>query len=212
MLDANSIQPTPPSQGSPAQSFSSSQPYQSPEQSYVPRPQNPADLTKPRPFKEIMALGSAEQRIRAYNESRHQYAAMDSGLGEWVHATSMQPPASPPPFMRGPVQDETNARGSQTSRHGSQAPIQQPQPYYKQYLNASTPSAPAAAPSRLSAGMPTGTQGFGASTGKTTHQMQAKSKELLHSASIFGGKATKASKGLLAKGKSRFMGSGDKVD
>jgi hypothetical protein len=42
--------------------------------------------------------------------------------------------------------------------------------------------------------------------------MQAKSKELLHTAGIFGGRASKAGKGLLAKGKSRFKGSGDKVE
>jgi hypothetical protein len=43
--------------------------------------------------------------------------------------------------------------------------------------------------------------------------VQAKGKEFLHTAGIFGGKAGKAGKGLLAKGKNKFRGSGgDKVD
>tara|TARA_R110002060_G_scaffold48987_2_gene59948 strand:+ start:632 stop:826 length:195 start_codon:yes stop_codon:yes gene_type:complete len=64
--------------------------------------------------------------------------------------------------------------------------------------------------------MPSGSQqGFSAVGNKiTTQQVQAKGKELLHTAGIFGGKAGKAGKGLLAKGKNklRAAGGGDKVD
>jgi hypothetical protein len=57
-------------------------------------------------------------------------------------------------------------------------------------------------------------QGFSPGGAKiTSQQVQAKGKEFLHTAGVFGGKAGKAGKGLLAKGKSRLRGAGgDKVD
>jgi hypothetical protein len=82
------------------------------------------------------------------------------------------------------------------------------QPYYQQYLNASSPSA------RSGPNVQSGSQqgSSPASSSKlSTQQVQAKGKELLQTAGIFGGKAGKAGKGLLAKGKSRLRG-GDKVD
>jgi len=214
MLDVGPSQPTLPQTGpsQPTQAAETpqvSQLTQPAHHNYGPRPLNPTEVPKPKQFREIMGLGSAEQRIRAYNESRQQYAAMDSGLAEWIRLTSTQPYApSPPPFMHIAVQNDAHSRSQSTSK-----PVQPPpQPYYQQYLNASTPTTPVGPPSRQSTGMPTGSQGFSSGGGMTTQHMQAKSKELLHSAGIFGGKASKAGRGLLAKGKSRFLGSGDKVE
>jgi hypothetical protein len=87
------------------------------------------------------------------------------------------------------------------------------QPYYQQYLNASpTSSVPSMA--RPSTGITSGSQqGFSPSSSKLSGQ-QSKGKDLLHSAGVFGGKASKAGKGLFAKGKNKLRGSGggDKVD
>jgi hypothetical protein len=63
-------------------------------------------------------------------------------------------------------------------------------------------------------GITSGTQqGFSPSGNKQSGQ-QTKGKDLLHSAGVFGGKASKAGKGFFAKGKSKLRGSGsgDKVD
>ncbi|OBT60441.1 hypothetical protein VE03_10546 [Pseudogymnoascus sp. 23342-1-I1] len=200
MLDIGASQ-TPPPQDGPAQSFT---PVQSND---VSRPQIPVDPTKPKPFKEIMSLSSPQQRINGYNESRQQFANMDSGLANWMHATSAQPHLQNPLASSDP---RASAPSSQRPKSGNiLAP--QPQPYYQQYLNASTPTASPPPAARYSGGTPTtGSQGFGSTSSKTTQQVQAKSKELLHTAGIFGGRASKAGKGLLAKGKSRFKGSGDK--
>ena len=72
------------------------------------------------------------------------------------------------------------------------------------------PSTPTATPQ----GNQQSVGGAGAGGKSTSHQMQAKGKDLLHSAGVLGGKATIGAKGLFAKGKSRFRGSGgaDKVD
>lgn len=199
MLDIGASQTPPPHDG-PTPSF---------QQKDVSRPQIPVDPTQPRPFKEIMSLSSPAQRINGYNESRQQFAVMDSGLTHWMHATTAQPHLQNPLASADP---RAGAQSSQRPKSGNilAAPTQ---PYYQQYLNASTPAASTPSPARYSGGTPTtGSQGFGSTSGKTTQQMQAKSKELLHTAGIFGGKASKAGKGLLAKGKSRFKGSGDKVE
>lgn len=202
MLDIGASQ-TPPPQDGPAQSFAPSQSID------VSPPQIPVDPTKPKPFKEIMSMILPEQRINAYNESRQQFAAMDSGLTNWMHATTAQP------HLQNPLASGDARTGAQSSQRPKSGNIlaPQPQPYYQQYLNASTPTSSTPPPARYSGGTPTtGSQGFGSTSSKTTQQVQAKSKELLHTAGIFGGRASKAGKGLLAKGKSRFKGSGDKVD
>lgn len=202
MLDTGAPQ-TPSSLDGPAQSFSPTQ------SSDVPRPQIPVDPTMPKPFKEIMSLSTPEQRINGYNASRQQFAHMDSGLANWMHATAAQP------HLQNPLSSGDPRVGAQSSQRPKSGNIlaPQPQPYYQQYLNASTPTASTPPPARYSGGTPTtGSQGFGSTSSKTTQQVQAKSKELLHTAGIFGGRASKAGKGLLAKGKSRFMGSGDKVE
>ncbi|KFX90384.1 hypothetical protein V490_06482, partial [Pseudogymnoascus sp. VKM F-3557] len=195
MLDPVASQTTPPPHDGPPQSF---QPNE------VSHTQIPVDPTTPRPFKEIMSLSSPQQRINAYNESRQQFATMDSGLASWMHATSALP------HVQNGLPTDAGAGARAARPKSGNALAAQPQPYYQQYLNASTPTASTPSPARYSGGTPTtGSQGFGTS-GKTTQQMQAKSKELLHTAGIFGGRASKAGKGLLAKGKSRFKGSGDK--
>jgi hypothetical protein len=95
------------------------------------------------------------------------------------------------------------------------APGAQPlqQPYYQQYLNASSPTNPSTPVSKPGPNLPAAyqQQGFSPASGG---KVQAKGKEFLHTAGIFGGKAGKAGKGLLAKGKNKLRGagSGDKVD
>lgn len=171
-----------------------------------------------------MSLTTSQQRINAYNESRLQFASMNSGLADWMSATTGTGSAQYiPPVALASIDTAATARTSQQRPKSGNILAPQPQPYYQQYLNASTPTSATPPAQRYSGGTPTtGSQGFGSGSGKATaQQVQAKSKELskelLHSAGVFGGKASKAGKGLLAKGKSRFRGSGvggsgDKVD
>ncbi|KAG9228590.1 hypothetical protein BJ875DRAFT_233413 [Amylocarpus encephaloides] len=143
-------------------------------------------------FKEIAAMKSQQQRIATFDATRERYAQMDSGLNAWMVTLQAQQPEHA---------DQTGLwGGSARSKFAKSAgsgttPLQQP--YYQQYLNASSPTTPTST-SNPGSNMP----------------VQAKGKELLHTAGIFGGKAGKAGKGLLAKGKSRLRGSGggDKVE
>ncbi len=197
--------------------------------SYGPRPLNPAQAAAPRAFREIMSLPTPEQRICAYNEARSQYATMENGLAHWL-AVQTGIGANIPSAQQfsGVTGGEHSRQGIVATSGGADGGGMGPQPYYQQYLNASSnPTTPGGAPSRLSThglgvghGL-SGTQGFGNGSKsqqardqaeRATEQAKAKSKEFLHSAGVFGGKSVKAGKGLLMKGKSRWLGGGDKVE
>lgn len=170
-------------------------------------PPPPATTSRLLAFKEIMNMKTSHQRIQTFDETRHRFAAMDSGLSSWMTTLQAQHP------------EHNNATGSWTggipAKNAKAGAPGLQQPYYQQYLNASSPTNPSTPSAAAGGSGPTGSQqGFSSGPSKiTTQQVQAKGKELLHTAGIFGGKAGKAGKGLLAKGKSRFRGSGgDKVD
>ncbi|RFU35294.1 hypothetical protein B7463_g1047, partial [Scytalidium lignicola] len=193
------------------------------DQSSQPEPQNPVSPTivlpqpvKIMPFKDIASMSSPYQRIQTYEQTRQQFAAMDTGLANWVI------------MIKSLHAEHSNATGSYAGSggdkflkpiSGSQQGLQQP--YYQQYLNASSPTAPTSTnTARLSGSSsnpnaPLQSYSFSPAGSKlTSHEVQAKGKELLHAAGVFGGKAGKAGKGLLAKGKNRFRssGSGDKIN
>lgn len=164
------------------------------------------------PFKEIAAMPLPSQRIHNYDETRQKFATMDSGLSTWIsNLQSQYPEHSEVTGSFGRTTLDQSKFGKQTG--GPSPPLQQP--YYQQYLNASSPTTPGTPTNRPGPATPVGTQhGFSPAAGITTQQVQAKGKELLHTAGVFGGKAGKVGKGLLAKGKNKLRGAGggDKVD
>lgn len=181
-------------------------------------------LPKMPAFREILALKSEAERIRAFNETREQLANLDSGLSHWLSVTLNELPehaavlssadrAPPAAVVQKPLPFKAKITGLRSA--GAQ-PSQQP--YYQQYLNA-TPQASGS--DGIGGHNPPGSvssQGFspsGGTSGKlSSQQVQAKGKEFLHSAGVFGGKANVAAKGLFSKGRSKFRGSNsvDKVD
>ncbi|KAL8946854.1 MAG: hypothetical protein Q9222_006803 [Ikaeria aurantiellina] len=185
-------------------------------QNVPPLPALPSAPVKIQNLREILALKDPKDRIRAYNHSREQYANMDTGLAHWLAVTTMELPehqdvvqngrfagasASKPPASRSKLGGLLTS-GSSTTQ----------QPYYQQYLNASSPMGSS---DGIQAPAGSSTQGYSPSAGSgklSSQQMQARGKDLLHSAGIFGGKANVAAKGLFSKGKSKLRGgNADKV-
>lgn len=191
----------------------------------LPLPPPPGAQPKIRAFREILALKTPNERIQAYNETRDQFANLNTGLAHWLAIKSNEFPThahvlsgSHQP-LTGSVFPKPNPLKSKIAglRSGGNQPT--PQPYYQQYLGASPHT-------QVSDGA--GGQGFavrnmppqgpspnGGNSGKTSgQQVQTKGKDFLHSAGVFGGKANTAAKGLFSKGriKLRGGGSGDKVD
>ncbi len=155
----------------------------------------PSAQPKIRAFREIMALKTPEERIQAFDKAREQIANQNTGLAQWLAVKSKEFPEHADVFS------------------GSQRPFV-----------GDTGHKSSVSRSILSGLRPAGATGFenaktlgtGGSQvispgggGKTTsHNVQAKTKELLHSAGLFG------AKGLFSKRKSKLRGSSgvDKVD
>ena len=164
-------------------------------------PLPPSDVqSKILAFRDILALKSASDRIRAYNDTREQFAKLNTGLAHWLaikandlpeHADLFANPARRPAFQGHKPSPSRSKLGG--------------------LLQSSPQSAPegAATGGGLGNASSHGYSASGGSNGKiSSQQVQAKGKDLLHTAGVFGGKANVAAKGLFSKGKSKLRGSG----
>ncbi|KAJ4325531.1 hypothetical protein N0V94_000674 [Neodidymelliopsis sp. IMI 364377] len=189
----------------------------------IKSPSSPMSPTSGKPLgaREIATIGSSAERIATYNKTREIWATTDHGLSDWISATYEADPtlatqaAQPLPQPRpqsgtfrhkhtGSLAMLGKFTGSSNSQPASGA-------YYEQYNSAAaqvpaSSNSPTAGPSKTSSGF----LGRTASHSIQTQQMQAKGKDLLHTAGVLSGKGMTSAKGLFAKGKSRF--NRDKVD
>lgn len=186
-------------------------------------PTSPTSPTSPidRPLgaREIATIGSAAERIATYNKTREQWAKTDHGLNEWVTAIFESDPSlatqstqPPPPLQQRPQSGAFRHKhtaslamlGKFTSSNNAQSPAAANEQH--DAAGAQVPissNSPTAGPSRT----------FLSRSGShsiQTQQMQAKGKDLLHTAGVLSGKGMTSAKGLFAKGKSRF--NRDKVE
>ncbi|KAI9050608.1 hypothetical protein LZ554_005767 [Drepanopeziza brunnea f. sp. 'monogermtubi'] len=175
-------------------------------------------------FREIIAMKTPQERIKTFNETRERFASMDSGLNDWMSQLQSEIPAElgsvSGSWGAGRSSMPSGSARSKFSRVTGGAPLPLQQPYYQQYLNATPSPAPSTPVSgggpggssgpKTSPGLPVGSpQGFSSSGTKlSTQQVQARGKEFLHTAGVFGGKAGKVGKGLLAKGKNKLAARG----
>ncbi|CAD6449019.1 d0711c98-185d-4612-9a97-d953f49e8c55 [Sclerotinia trifoliorum] len=206
---------TDPLWSSPHSSASIPSPLSARESATSPRTSN---LGKVLTWKEILGIKDVHERVHAFDETRERFADMDSGIHDWIFALKAEQPEHA---------DVNESYGGFTSsvptgstrRNTRSASGSMQSPYFQQYLNSSAPSQSSTSVSRPGqTGAPGNQQGFSPAHAKiTSQQVQAKGKEFLHHAGMFGGKAGKAGfqagKGLLAKGKNRLRaaGSSDKT-
>ncbi|KAJ4413115.1 hypothetical protein N0V91_000089 [Didymella pomorum] len=179
-------------------------------------PKSPSS-DKPLGAREIATIGSTAERIAAYNKTREQWATTDHGLSDWITATFHADPsletqaAQPLPQLRphsGTFRHKHTASlamlGKFTGSSNSQPSGAAAESYNSAGAQVPTSSgSPTAGPSKS----------FLSRTGShsiQTQQMQAKGKDLLHTAGVLSGKGMTSAKGLFAKGKSRF--NRDKVE
>ena len=165
-------------------------------------------------FREIAALKTPVERIRGFNDARGQFARLPVGLQAWVdetlrllpeHEDLLTPSGRPFPSSQGHKSSPSRSKLGGLVSGGGQAGQQTTQ---QQYLNVSTQPGVFNGPpqsSAISGGSPQAYSPSGGSSGKiSSQQVQAKGKDLLHTAGVFGGKANVAAKGLFSKGKSKF--------
>ncbi|OJD33990.1 uncharacterized protein BKCO1_2600017 [Diplodia corticola] len=164
-------------------------------------------------FREILALKSPEERLAKYQQTREQFANMDTGLRNWVstalankpeHAELANLPKQPLP----PIQStHTSSGGGLMMRH-------------KHNVSVSHFTTGFRKTSQTAAGLTSGPSAHdtissptdgGQSNSAGREKMQVRGKDLLKGAGVLGGKGMKEAKGLFAKGRSRFRGE-SKVD
>ncbi|EFR02819.1 hypothetical protein MGYG_05819 [Nannizzia gypsea CBS 118893] len=142
-------------------------------------------------FREITSIPQPVQRIAAFNNARDVYANTDSGLDGWIKN----------------VAETGHPDNAETIQRNGIAPTDPNAAHRPIPSQAKFPKLPSlgniSLPSRHH-------DGSGPSHGHTRQSsgVQAKGKDLLHSAGVLGGKAGDAAKGLFAKGRSKFRHSG----
>lgn len=156
-------------------------------------------------MREIMNMqGSSEQKLAKYEEARQSFASTETGLQNWILAIKNQHPeyATATSNFNGGL--PVSRQGLHTPTASVSHPSSQ-QPYYQQYLNASSPAvnAPGSSRSRLG-GLPHSSPGTSSTFGNSSSQIGSKGKDFMHTAGKMG-------KGLLSKGKSKLRGTGEKV-
>ncbi|KAL2831095.1 hypothetical protein BDW59DRAFT_140379 [Aspergillus cavernicola] len=142
-------------------------------------------------FKDILGIQSSDERVKAFNRTRDQFAAIDTGLGHWVQFTIQAHPEHSDVIERNdkPLSDEFKnsvprtkfpklsslgnlASSLQDGSHSTSGHIRRPS----------------------------------ASLGSVKQNQVG--KDFLHTAGVLGGHAGKAAKGLFSKGRSKLKGSG----
>ncbi|KAJ9257214.1 hypothetical protein DTO195F2_5556 [Paecilomyces variotii] len=146
-------------------------------------------------FRDILGVQSAPERVRLFEKTRHQFASLDSGLDNWIRRTADTLPEHSDLVNRNGNFPSDFQRPSPSRTKFSKLPSLGA---LSSHLDASQQSG-ATAHNRRPSGAPLGNMI------KRQH-MEQRGKEFLHSAGAIGGKAGGAAKGLLAKGKSKFLG------
>ncbi|KAJ4374065.1 hypothetical protein N0V83_002804 [Neocucurbitaria cava] len=172
-----------------------------PSVTHEPTPRSPT-TDKPLGAREIATITSTQERIATYNKTRDHWANADHGLESWLASTIDANPELATqefPLQRPPTGTIRHKHTASLPLLGKLGGSSSQQHHGAEQYNAAGAQVPAGSNS------PTTGQGRVAS-----HQMQAKGKDLLHTAGVLSGKGMTSAKGLFAKGKSRF--GRDKVD
>ena len=156
-------------------------------------------------FREILAMKSPSERIRAYDDTREQFANQNTGLAHWLAITANDLPEHADLWENSTRRPASQVHKPSPSRSKFSGLLQSGghsgQPYPNNPQSALESAGPLGNTSSF------GYSPSGGSSGKlSSQQVQAKGKDLLHTAGVFGGKANVAAKGLFSKGKSKLRG------
>ncbi|OJJ75592.1 hypothetical protein ASPBRDRAFT_26160 [Aspergillus brasiliensis CBS 101740] len=142
-------------------------------------------------FREILAMKTSEERVRAFNDTRAKFGTIDTGLNQWISVT----------VQTHPEHNDVVEKSAKLTTTGAKAPV--PRGKFPKLAalgkadlspsgsgHARRPSAP-----------------LGAMMNK--QQVEQRGKELLHTAGVLGGRAGEAAKGFFARSRSKLKGGGN---
>ncbi|KAL1968153.1 hypothetical protein VTN77DRAFT_2284 [Rasamsonia byssochlamydoides] len=156
-------------------------------------------------FRQILDIQSPEKRIRVFNETREQFAVIDSGLADWIRATTDALPEHAHLLQ---------LNGQLPTGGHRPAPSKTKFPKLSSLGNLSLASHPDGSPQAAGTSHARRPSGAPLRDMINRQNVEARGKDLLHSAGMLGGKAGGAARGLFAKGRNKLRGNagGDKVD
>ncbi|THZ01031.1 hypothetical protein D6C93_03550 [Aureobasidium pullulans] len=167
--------------------------------------------------REVMALKSVDERINTYNSSREQIASMDTGLSNWLTSTLSSHPEHAHVVTDVSKPASTNAVGSIRYKAQPGNIMKMARKGLSGVTNREPSGSHASDPSQTASTVERQNSNVAGRSPSAQHggveKMQTKGKDLLHSAGMFGGKATVGAKGLFARAKGRLReGGSEKVD
>ncbi|KAJ5918388.1 hypothetical protein N7454_010763 [Penicillium verhagenii] len=155
------------------------------------------DENKLQGFREILTLTSPGERTKAFDNTRDQFAALNSGLNHWLQVT----------IQNHPEHSDLVYTSQSISDIPRKSPIRSRFPKKLTSIgNLTTPKEEGDPTSASHVRRPSGNIG----TIINKSNVEQRGKEFLHTAGTFGGKAGEAAKGFFAKGRSKFRAGGDK--
>ncbi|PGH03664.1 hypothetical protein GX51_03928 [Blastomyces parvus] len=157
-------------------------------------------------FRQIMAIEKPSEKIKTFERTRKQFAEMDTGLSSWVNATATSNPDHADLAQRNGLlpPGTTFAHRPNPSRNKFPKLTSLGSLSLQTSHNEGSPTTP---PTTAGGHTRHASSANQFSTKINTQQVQAKGKDLLHSAGVLGGKAGGAAKGFFAKGRSKFRNS-----
>ncbi|KAJ5965310.1 hypothetical protein N7481_012024 [Penicillium waksmanii] len=155
------------------------------------------DETRLQGFRDILQISTPAARVRAFEETRTQFATLDTGLNHWLQVTLHDQP-----------QHANLIQESQTLSSG----FPKASPTTRRFPKLTSLGNLSATPRED--GTPTNTSHIRRPSGHigtivNRQNVEQHGKEFLHTAGKFGGKAGEAAKGLFAKGRSKFRQGGN---
>ncbi|RKF63258.1 hypothetical protein OnM2_026035 [Erysiphe neolycopersici] len=167
-------------------------------------------------FRETLKIKSSQQKTQTFDDMREIFANFDIGLGIWIRELKKKHSEYEIPIASLKSSDlcETgtyiHAREKLTS--GNYIALL---PHNENFIDVNLSSLPHPSNIKFTLGSHvSNTQNIYPTNKFKSQQFQAKGKDLFHTAGILSGKAGKAGKGLLAKGKNKLLSTGasDKID
>lgn len=171
-----------------------------PTEDSVPAVKVPVEMSTPPPsaepslpgFRDILGIKAASERVRAFDDTREQFAAIDTGLNHWIRVT-----VNAHPEHMDAVEQSFRSAGSMPRPSASSRKF--PKLSSLGNLTSIRHDAPSSGPGH--ARRPSATV--------NRQQVEQRGKDLLHSAGVLSGRAGGAAKGLFAKGRHKLNRGGD---
>ncbi|KAI2842071.1 hypothetical protein CBS11350_5990 [Aspergillus niger] len=142
-------------------------------------------------FREILAMKTSEERVRAFNDTRTKFGTIDTGLNQWISVT----------VQTHPEHNDVVEKSTKLTSTDAKAPVSRGK-FPKLAALGKADLSPSGSGHARRPSAPLGAM-------MNKQQVEQRGKELLHTAGVLGGRAGEAAKGFFARSRSKLKGGGN---